>query len=88
MRLVGVVQEVTHNGIRDERRNDQCFVLPRAEGRNGSSVQSRNPEAALVFIEALRPGEPHASQFVRNLRHPLTTLARERVTRRDQVAPL
>src|SRR5439155_18776152 len=39
-----------------------------------------HPEAASVFIEPLRPGEPHTSQFIGNLGDPLTPFARERVT--------
>ena len=58
------------------------------KGADGSSVQPRDPEAALVFIEAFGPGEPHTSQFVRNLLHPLTTLGAGAGGERDRAAPL
>ncbi len=79
MRLLSVIQEVTYDGIREERRDDQRFVLPCAKGCNRLSLQSRYPEAALVFIEALWPSEPNASKFISNLRHALPTLTRERL---------
>ena len=56
-----VVQNVTNNGVRKERGDDQSFALPLTEGRNGFAIQSGNPEAALIIFKALWPSEAHPS---------------------------
>ena len=69
--------EFLHDVIREERRYDETLVPAWAEWRGGSAIQPGNPEAAFVLIEAFWPGEPHAAQFVGDLRHALPTLRRE-----------
>src|SRR6266851_7622903 len=79
MGLAGVIQEVAHDRVRDEWRNDQSLVLPRAKGCGNLPVQPRDPEAAFFFVEALRPGEAHTTQFVCDLLYPLAARAGKRL---------
>jgi len=41
--------------------------MPRAKGGGNLPIQPRDPEAAFFFVEALRPDEAHATQFVGDL---------------------
>lgn len=60
VRLGHLIEKVAEKRLRNERRNDQCFVLSRAERRKGVPVQPPGPEPALVFVKTVGPVESDA----------------------------